>query len=80
MIQTTEHLDIQGVELGETVRWNRRAESSPIMAIAGVAMHSDEATIIDLTTAAGCLGWRLDGIDRSRDGACCVRLRRPRCD
>lgn len=57
--------------------WVRTPELVPILALAGKSLHDDRATIDELTTAAGHLGWRVQSIAEAADGACHLRLRRP---
>ena len=78
MVLMFQQLDVRGTRDGKGRRhWTRTAELSPILAMAGKALHEDDASIDEMTMAAGTLGWRVSSVDESADGACCLHLHRP---
>lgn len=78
MALTFQMLELRGTRDGKGRRhWTRTAAMSPILAMAGKALHEDDASIDEMTVAAGTLGWRVSSVDESADGACCLHLHRP---
>lgn len=61
---------------GGALHWERTAQVSPIMALAGLGLYDDAASLDQVTEAAGQLGWRLLDVERG-GGRCNVHLQRP---